>query len=439
MPRKTSLASRIAWGAALAAAAAALLAAIATSMLAAFLLQRAEDRRLQEAALVLADELTEQQTAPTSLDEIVREERQETNHTGILFAVFDQAGHHVAGETQLTLPASGRCETTSHDTLRVCRHTAADGSIAVAAAAHAMPTSLFALAACIAALLAGVVAWLVSRPISRLTIAPLSRLRARLGLLNIDEGKTLEFGPVENVLEVDQLRTTIEQLFQRVHRAIDQAQHFAANAAHELRTPLTTIRAELELLAEAGTLSVEATANIVRVESKVAEMAGLVDRLLVLATPKSESPDATEIISLHDVVDDVIATLPSDDRQRILLADADATVRGDTVLLTTMFSNALANALKFGREIHVTISQAAGNAIIHIDDDGPGVEPADRTRIFEPFFRTTEALRRRIPGHGLGLALIRHIAETHNGHAIFVDKPTRGARLAIDLPLAIGA
>ena len=266
MPRKTSLASRIAWGAALAAAAAALLAAIATSMLAAFLLQRAEDRRLQEAALVLADELAEPQTTPTSLDEIVREERQETNHTGILFAVFDKAGHQVAGETQLTLPASGTCATTSKETLRVCRHTAANGSIAVAAAAHAMPTSLFALAACIAALLAGVVAWLVSRPISRLTIAPLSRLRARLALLNIDGGQAREFGPVENVLEVDQLQTTIEQLFQRVHRAIDQAQRFAANAAHELRTPLTTIRAELELLAEAGTLSVEATENIVRVE-----------------------------------------------------------------------------------------------------------------------------------------------------------------------------
>ena len=320
----------------------------------------------------------------------------------------------------------------------MCRHTAANGSIAVAASAHAMPTSLFALAACIAALLAGVVAWLVSRPISRLTIAPLSRLRTRLGLLNIDQGKPREFGPVENVLEVDQLRTTIEQLFDRVQRAIDQAQHFAANAAHELRTPLTTIRAELELLAEDSALSVEATANVVRVERKAAEMAILVDRLLVLATPKRTATEATEIVSLRDVIDDVIATLPSDERHRITMADADATVRGDAVLLTTLVSNALANALKFGNEIHVTILQAAGNATIHIDDDGPGIELADRARIFEPFFRTNEALRRRIPGHGLGLALIRHIAETHDGSAAFVNKPGRGARLAIEFP-AMGA
>ncbi|MGQ0504546.1 MAG: histidine kinase dimerization/phospho-acceptor domain-containing protein [Myxococcaceae bacterium] len=273
MPPKTSLVRRVAWGAALAAAAAALLAAVSTSALAAFLLQRAEDRRLREAALVLADELPEQPALAARIEEIVREEREETNHTGILFAVFDGNGQHVAGDRRVRMPASGECETTGRETLRLCRAMSSNGLTAVAASAHAMPTSMFALSAFVAALLAGVVAWLASRPISRMTIAPLSRLRSRLASLDVDRHEPPQLGPVENVLEVDQLRDTIEQLLRRVNRAIDQAQRFAANAAHELRTPLTTVRAELELLSEDPTMNSDATENIVRVEEKVAELA----------------------------------------------------------------------------------------------------------------------------------------------------------------------
>jgi nitrogen-specific signal transduction histidine kinase len=83
-----------------------------------------------------------------------------------------------------------------------------------------------------------------------------------------------------------------------------------------------------------------------------------------------------------------------------------------------------------GRTVTIT-APVAGE-----DDDGPGVEASERERAFEPFFRSSEALRRRVPGHGLGLALIRHIATTHGGSATLVDKRTQGARLEIRLPSA---
>ena len=78
-----------------------------------------------------------------------------------------------------------------------------------------------------------------------------------------------------------------------------------------------------------------------------------------------------------------------------------------------------------------------GVAVLHVDDDGPRVEAPERERAFEPFFRSSEALRRGIPGHGHGLALIRHMATTHGGSATLVDRPTQGARLEMRLPAVV--
>ena len=111
------------------------------------------------------------------------------------------------------------------------------------------------------------------------------------------------------------------------------------------------------------------------------------------------------------------------------MSETDALVRGDAVLLGSMVANAIANALKFGSAVRIGVSVSGEFAIICVDDDGPGITGADRERVFDPFFRTDDALQRRLPGHGLGLALVRHVAEMHGGHASFASKATHGARL----------
>ena len=169
---------------------------------------------------------------------------------------------------------------------------------------------------------------------------------------------------------------------------------------------------------------------------KLAELLVLVERLLILSVPVRSATDAHEIVSLRDLLEDVVKSLPKNDRSRVALSEGDALVRGDATLLGTMVANAIANALKFGSGVTTEVSLVEGVAVLHVDDDGPGVDAAERERAFEPFFRSSEALRRRIPGHGLGLALIRHIATTHGGSAMLVDKLTPGARLEIRLPAA---
>jgi signal transduction histidine kinase len=116
-------------------------------------------------------------------------------------------------------------------------------------------------------------------------------------------------------------------------------------------------------------------------------------------------------------------------------------MRGDPELLRAMVVNALDNALKFSGDAPVDVRLAPGSGgdgaadgestiVLEVHDRGPGVAPAQRERVFEPFFR---AQPDATPGHGLGLSLIGHIARAHGGSAAFVDSE-RGARLRLTLP-----
>lgn len=438
-----SLVARVAWGAALSASAAALIAALATGVFAAFLVRDAEDRRLEEAATTLASEL-EHDLHHKTVAEIVESESQELQHTGMRFAVYDDDLRLVAGDARLLPPATARCASAYEDTLRLCAAPADSGHTAVAAAAHASPAPLLGLAALVAAVLAALLAWLASRPVSRRVVAPLSRLRARIAALSPDALRGADLGPPEQVAEVDALRDSIGGLVQRVNEALEQAHRFAANAAHELRTPLTSVRAELELLAErlgpapdGGVFPAgDAQADAQRALHTVGELGVLVERLLILAVPQRAPADAHEIVSIRDLVEDGIAALPAADRPRVEATEADAQVRGDAVLLGTLVANALSNALKFGQVVRVSVEVGGDAVCLHIEDDGPGIEPGEHARVFEPFYRSPAALRRRQPGHGLGLALIRHIAQAHGGTAALRTDAQAGAHLEVRLPLA---
>jgi signal transduction histidine kinase len=216
--------------------------------------------------------------------------------------------------------------------------------------------------------------------------------------------------------------------------ALEQAQRFAANAAHEIRTPLTAVRAELDLLAESAAPAHDLAADLSAARSKVADLILLVEKLLVLATPKQIANEPNEVVSLRDVLEDVVSGLEPDQVRRVQLSDADALVRGDATLLASMFANALVNALKFGNEVRVELTVKEGIVSVIIDDDGPGIAEADWERVFEPFYRDRSPQHRRQPGHGLGLALVRHIAESHGGGAFFQHPRQTGARLELVLP-----
>lgn len=424
--RSQTLTSRVVWGTVVAASIAAVVSASAAAGLSGWLMLRAEDRRLLDAAQVLADELVSGEEGSPA--EALEHETSETSHMGLVFSVFDETGR-VAGDARLPRLQPGRCDSVAGHPLRVCSVSSSVGLEISAAGAHSDVGAMLAGAALAAALLAAAVAWVVSRSVARTAIGPLTRLEQRLVAIDRPDLKA-ELGTAEGVIEVDRLRATLEGLLARLLGALAHAERFAADAAHELRTPLTAVRAELELLAEQSPSQAQ---QLQRARQTLARLEALVERLLVLATPERSQPARDEAVSLRDVVEDVVASLPPAEHGRVSVGEGDVTVRGDSSLLQALVSNALSNALKFGTRASVAIGLDGRQAVLRVDDDGPGVPPSERDRVFEPFFSSAQARMQGKAGHGLGLAIIAHIARRHGGSARF-DEATGGARLEVRLP-----
>ena len=433
-PASQSLLRRVALGAAASAMFAAVIAASVTSLIAVYLTRNAADRRVQDAALVLAAELDDDPVAQKPLSQAVSDEVRETRHTGVAFAIYDRHTHELlAGDPRV--PASFDEECTHTSNLRTCGVPARANLWVVAAAGRANLTMMFVLSSALAALLAGVGAWLASRPIARWLMGPLSELRQQVGAIDFSGAVTSSLGPPAGVAEVDALRSAINELLGRAQGALRQAERFAADAAHELRTPLTAIRGELELLAEESALPSDVHASLTRAQRRVVELGTLLERLLALALPADSSWSASELISLQELAEDLLSDLPESERARVQLEEAqgEVVVRGDSALLGLLFTNGLGNALKFGKQVQVRAFQDASDAVLCVDDDGPGVPVEQRELAFEPFVRLATSCKPAVPGHGLGLALIAHVARRHGGQARFVDGPP-GAHLEIRLP-----
>lgn len=422
----SSIVARVRLGAALASVVAALMAATGTSVVAAIFLDRVDERRLTDAAMVLAEELDEDGASHETFDAIVADELREMHHTGIVFAIFDPSGaQRLAGDTRVAFAGGAGCRIDGP--LRSCAAHTTRGPWAVSAEPHDRLIAPFVWASLIAAAVAGSLGWLVSSVLARWLTAPLTSLRDHVGAVEVGKGSR-DLGPLSHVVEVDDLRNALTTLMGRVDEAISTAERFAADAAHELRTPLTAIRGELELALETPT---PATADIARIRDKTVELQTLVERILMLALPEASGHYATELVAIDELAADVANELRAS--VEVTATAAPAVVRGDSVLLAVMLSNALGNALKFGKTARVVITPSSTSVVIAVEDDGPGVRPEMREAVFRPFIRDMQ--HARAPGRGLGLAVIANIVRRHGGSARFADTTT-GARLEIDLPRA---
>ena len=395
------------------------------------------DTRLRGATNILAEELLEareEHGASEPMAETLADENQELVTSGIRLAAF-RDGRLVAGDVWVRPVTAGEC--TTHGALgsrsRGCARSF-EGHVLVAAqlSNDASLPWIYGSAGVMALLTGAVLAALASVPLTRLALRPLYRLS--LGLRGVKPSLSApdELALPIDTAEIEEIRRTLWALLQQGRVLLEQSQAFAANAAHELRTPLTAIRAELELLVEEASTSVDRGA-LERIERRLGHLAGLVERLLVLASPVGETQPA-EAVSLGDLAQEVVAGLPSELRQRVLLeVDGEALVRGDPALLRALLVNAIDNGLKFSVPSPVTVTVGDDGAMVSVAviDLGPGIPSRERTRVFEPFYRVAGVVE---PGHGLGLALIRHIAAAHGGSATFLTA-TVGAHLLVELPV----
>lgn len=239
--------------------------------------------------------------------------------------------------------------------------------------------------------------------------------------------------------EVRALADSFDHMLDRLEEAFARQRAFVSDASHELRTPLTVIRGQLEILARQGHPAPDEVRRVERlVAAEVLRMQRLVDDLLVLARGDEGLQLRTQPIELrgfiHDLVDGLAATA---DRQFETGDVPDGSVEADPQLLAQVLRNLLRNAVEHtvpGGTVALAVTPADGRLEIAVDDDGAGIEPGDRERIFDRFHRTDEARTQAGGGSGLGLAIARTIVEAHGGWIWAEASPQGGARVAFELP-----
>jgi signal transduction histidine kinase len=279
------------------------------------------------------------------------------------------------------------------------------------------------------AALAGIVWWAVGRALS-----PVDDMRARVDEIS---GSRLDRRvPETGSAEIARLARTMNAMLARLQRSADQQRAFVADASHELRSPLARMRAEMEVdVAHPETAHPAATSASVLAETVTLQR--LVDDLLLLARGDAGALEVVpgEPVDLDEVVQERVAVLRAAGEQRIDDgAVRPAQVRGDPGQLRRAVANLLDNAVRHARDrIVVTLDERPdGGVELTVADDGPGVPPADRDRIFERFPRLDDARSAQDGGAGLGLAIARDIAVRHGG-TVSVDGPP-GARFVLLLP-----
>ncbi len=236
--------------------------------------------------------------------------------------------------------------------------------------------------------------------------------------------------------EVARLAVTMNEMLERLERARTTQQRFVADASHELRNPLAALRSQLEVAsAHPEHTSLEELVTDLLAES--VRLGLLVEDLLLLArSDEGLRPSPGRTVDVDDLV---LAEADRLRREAKVTVDTSsvgaARVVGDPAGLGRLVRNLMDNAERHARGHVVLVLQAAGDQVrLEVVDDGPGIAPDDRERVFERFTRLDEARSRDVGGTGLGLAIVREVARSHGGTVQVADGP--GGRFVVLLPLA---
>jgi len=283
----------------------------------------------------------------------------------------------------------------------------------------------------LAVLLVGGVAWLLAGRALR----PVEMVRAEVAEITASDLHRRVPTP-RGADEIARLAATMNSMLERLETAQRRQSRFVSDASHELRTPLAVLRTELEVAATHP--GDEPTDVLRRALEQVDEMGALVEDLLLLArAQEGVGPGGDEIVDLDDVVLTECRQLRDRSGLRVDVSGVHpARVRGRRRELGRVVRNLCDNAGRWAASEVVVSLRREGRAVeLVVEDDGPGIPPADRAAVFQRFVRLEESRTREVGGTGLGLAIVKELVSSHGGQVWVADGP-RGARLVVRLPAA---
>ena len=284
-------------------------------------------------------------------------------------------------------------------------------------------------------LLMTLVWWVVSS-----SLVPVRRVQQQVAARDVDE-----LGELAEETVPDEIRPLVHELnllFRRVTQAFDAQKNFVADAAHELRTPLSALKLQVQALRRAGDEASRDMA-IARLNAGIDRATRLIEQLLVLARQQSgnQAQADAQPVDLATAVKAVLAEMaPLAESRQIELGvemddDGCAKVTGQPDALRILIRNLIDNAIKYTPALgHVRVAVAAqtGAVRLTVEDSGPGIAPADRSRVLDRFYRVAGS---EVSGSGLGLAIVKAVADAHQAR-ITLDESDKlgGLCLTVQFP-----
>jgi signal transduction histidine kinase len=235
---------------------------------------------------------------------------------------------------------------------------------------------------------------------------------------------------------------TINKLLNRLQEGINRERQFISDASHELKTPLSVIKGNLEVLIRKNREPHEYEESIKYCINEVDRISSLVDQLLMLDKYENDliKPEFGEVI-IEDVIQNVLKRTSTfikvNNTSVISDFSSSNNVKGDGNILSCILENVISNAVKYsGKNGKVIISTKRIDGCIEceIKDNGEGIRPELISRIFDPFYRIEESRNSDIPGYGLGLSIVKKLAEIHR-IGIIVTSNESGTTFKLKIPL----
>jgi len=282
------------------------------------------------------------------------------------------------------------------------------------------------IAACGVALAAG-----LGRMVAQAALVPVQRLTQ--GAERVAETRSpahrIEAGGND---EIGRLASSFNSMLEALDDSQKSQRQLVADASHELRTPLTSLRTNIEVLARADELPEQERRELLSdLKVQIQELTVLVGDLTDLA--RGDEPEAgEEEIRLDHLVERAVQRIRTHWTQVNFVTELKPTlVRGAPSRLDRAVANLLDNAGKWSPP-SATVEVKVQGGIVTVRDYGPGIDPADLPHIFDRFYRASEA--RAMPGSGLGLSIVRRIAEAHGGKVTAERAPGGGSIFRLTLP-----
>ena len=250
---------------------------------------------------------------------------------------------------------------------------------------------------------------------------------------------TARVGLKRGPTEMRRLSRAFDRMFARLELSFNAERQFASDASHELRTPITVILAECDRAKRKDKSPEDFLASIAVIEEQGKHMSELVQQLLGL-TRMQHGTDRYPMrrSDLSIFVESCCGEfMPHDSRGISLETDIKPGIEADfnPALMSRVVQNLLQNAYKYGREnghILVGLERRGGRALLRVRDDGIGIAPEDQDKIWQRFWQA-DASRGEDGGSGLGLAMVKEIAEFHGGRASVDSEPGKGSTFMVEI------